>query len=158
MKRPAAGPSQSRKKQVVGRTVKDMLDGTIEIHEQYDSSNFCNAKLPDCMDDIDTSFLTGSTPSPKSNDANVVVLSDSDERSGIAIAEANEVDNLLHRAFDRSFEESGMYDVVYNIETGEEECSGKRDRAKARVHMIMDQREKAHQLTNALIRKRESHA
>ena len=51
-----------------------------------------------------------------------------------------------------------MYDVVYNTETGEEECSGERDRAKARVHMIMDQREKAHQLTNALIRKRESHA
>ena len=136
-----------------------MLDGTIEIHEQCDTSNFRNAELPDCMDDIDTSFLTDSTPSPKSNNANNdVVLSDSSEGLSVAMAEANEADNLLHRVFDRSFEESGVYDVVYNIETGEEESSGKRDRAKARVHMIMDQREKAHKLTSALIRKRESHA
>ena len=111
------------------------------------------------MDGIDTSFLTDSTPpSSKRNDADIVELSDSSERGSIAIAEANEADNLLHRVFDCSFEESGVYDVVYNIETGEEESSGKRDRAKARVHMIMDQRNKAHQLTSALIRKRESHA
>ena len=105
LKRTAAGPSQSREKQVVGRTIKDMLDETTDIHEQCDTSNFCNAELPDCMDDIDTSFLTDSTPSPKSNDANNVVLSDSSEGLSVAVAEANEADNLLHRVFDRSFEE-----------------------------------------------------
>ena len=87
-----------------------------------------------------------------------MLLSDSSEGLSVAVAEANEADNLLHCVFDRSFEESDVYDVVYNIETGEEESSGKQDRAKARVHMIMDQREKAHQLTSALIRRREAHA
>ena len=151
LKRPASGAAQGGNKRsatnATGRTIVNMLDGTIEVVEQRDPSAE-NCTLPDCLGDVDTSFLTDSTPSP-----HLINLTSSGGSSLENTDEERKVQDLMERVFERSFDESGVMDVVYNVDTGQEEKeeSEKLRLATERVHLITDKRSKVHRLLKSMI-------
>ena len=120
--------------------------------------------LPECLDGVDTSFLTGTTshtPSlgPQLDATNVIEIHNSGDKKSdeeAYLEEHAKVESLVESVFLLSFEEAGMYKVVYNVETGTEESQGNAAAARRRIEFVMNHREKACSLTKGLMDMREA--
>ena len=77
--------------------------------------------------------------------------------SGNESGEANEkmayVQELVERALNRSFGETGAAEIVTNVDTGEDERNEKPAAAIKRVNMITEYPDKVHRLTEMFVEK-----
>jgi hypothetical protein len=76
---------------------------------------------------------------------------DFDDDEVQAFGKSSYIDNLLERSLARSFEETNVASSIIYVETGVEEQNDVSTRAKKRVIMILDQRQKVEQLTELFI-------
>jgi len=137
-------------------------DNTIDKHAASAPSG--SAKMPICLDDVDTSFLTAPagkqqhtshTPIGTTQKNPMGAFLNSGDGDEVEIVdESTEAENLLQRALDRSFDETNVGGSVFNVDTEQEEDSDMTTKATARVNYLLDNPDKALQLTSMLIAKK----
>lgn len=134
----------------INRSLIQTLDSTLNTVRSAQPP--ATATKPPALNNVDTAFIdTPIAPVIQSNPA--AAFSNDDEDSGLLDVYGKEayIDELLERALARSFDETGVAESVFNVDTGKEETNDIKARAERRVHFIIDDRGKAHQLTELFV-------
>ena len=136
----------------VDRALLSTLDATIDMLDQKPATKL--PSKPKELESVDMGFMTNNTPINRSiqNNPSAAFASGGElDDDLVQLEKGAYINDLIERCLARSFTETNVASKVYNVDSNEEETDDTRDKAIKRVNMILDNREKAEQLTELFV-------